>query len=66
MGIGSSGRIVLEIEPELKKELYSTLAMDSMNMKQWFLKQVSLYLECHDQLQLELTVDEQKMIGGRR
>ena len=66
MSIGSSGRIVLEIEPELKKEIYRTLALDSMNMKQWFLKQVSLYLECRDQLPLELTSDEQRMTGGRK
>lgn len=66
MSIGSSGRIVLEIEPELKKELYSTLALDSMHMKQWFLKQVSIYLECRDQLPLELNNDEQQMAGGRK
>ncbi len=54
MSVGSSGRIVLEIEPDLKKELYKSLAMDSMNMKQWFLQQVSVYMESNNQLPLKL------------
>jgi len=65
MSIGSSGRVVLEIEPELKKELYSALAMDGMNMKQWFLKQVSEYMENREQLQLEFNSNRKKASGGR-
>ncbi|WP_423050494.1 hypothetical protein [Undibacterium sp. Ji22W] len=38
MAIGDSGRIVLEIEPELKKKLYACLALEQMTLKDWFIK----------------------------
>jgi hypothetical protein len=37
MAIGESGRIVLEIEPELKRKLYSTLALENKTLKEWFI-----------------------------
>lgn len=40
MSIGSSGRIVIEIEPELKRELHSVLKLEGTNLKSWFLNQV--------------------------
>lgn len=33
MAIGRSGRIVLQVDPELKKKLYSILAMESITLK---------------------------------
>ncbi len=65
MSIGSSGRIVLEIDPNLKKEIYSSLAMDGMNMKQWFLKQVTEYLDNREQLPLELVNNEDRSARRR-
>ncbi len=63
MSIGSSGRVVLEIEPGLKKELYSSLALDGINMKQWFLMKADEYLSNRDQLSLELVDGKDKAIG---
>ena len=40
MSIGQSGRIVIEIEPELKRKLYSILTMEGRTMKDWFITQV--------------------------
>lgn len=37
MAIGRSGRIVLEVDPVLKKKLYSLLAMESISLKEWFI-----------------------------
>jgi len=37
MSIGKSGRIVLEIEPELKQRLYSALALEHKSLKEWFI-----------------------------
>ncbi len=37
MAIGRSGRIVLEIDPETKKKLYSILTLESLTLKDWFL-----------------------------
>ena len=36
MAIGRSGRIVLQVDPELKKKLYSILAMEYITLKDWF------------------------------
>ncbi|KUJ82968.1 hypothetical protein AWR36_010520 [Microbulbifer flavimaris] len=44
MSIGSSGRIVIEIEPDLKKELHSALKEDGVNLKSWFLDNVEQFL----------------------
>jgi len=37
MAIGDSGRIVLEVDPELKKRLYASLALEQMTLKDWFI-----------------------------
>jgi len=45
MSIGTSGRIVIEMEPEIKRQLYSLLALDGLTLKDWFLREVNEYLE---------------------
>lgn len=55
MSIGSSGRIVIEVEPEVKRHLYSVLARDGMTLKDWFLREAQAYLASASQLQLELS-----------
>jgi hypothetical protein len=37
MAVGKSGRIVLEVEPELKQRLYATLALENKTLKEWFI-----------------------------
>ena len=39
MSIGTSGRVVIEIEPELKQEIYTKLKSNGMTLKEWFLLQ---------------------------
>lgn len=34
---GDSGRIVIEVDPDLKRRLYSALAMKNLTLKQWFI-----------------------------
>ncbi len=55
MSIGSSGRIVIEVEPEIKRQLYSVLARDGMTLKDWFLREAQSYLTNTHQLKLELS-----------
>ena len=55
MSIGSSGRIVIEVEPEVKRHLYSVLARDGMTLKDWFLREAQAYLVSASKLQLELS-----------
>ncbi len=39
MARGKSGRVVLEIDPELKRQLYATLENEQKTMKEWFVKE---------------------------
>ena len=39
MARGPSGRIVIEVDPQLKHELYVELARRAMTLKSWFLKE---------------------------
>ena len=45
MPVGGSGRIVIEIDPELKQELYGALSEQGLNLKQWFLGNAKHYLD---------------------
>ncbi|WP_017452261.1 hypothetical protein [Herbaspirillum rubrisubalbicans] len=55
MSIGSSGRIVIEVEPEVKRELYATLAREGMTLKDWFLREAQDYMQTAAQMPLDLT-----------
>ncbi len=39
MARGKSGRVVLEIDPELKRKLYATLENQQQTMKEWFIRE---------------------------
>ena len=41
---GASGRIVLEIDPVLKKDLYEALDEDGLTLKEWFIRNTTSYL----------------------
>ncbi len=44
MARGTSGRIVVEIEPALKRALYSRLASDGRTFKDWATAQIEAYV----------------------
>ena len=54
MAVGPSGRIVIEVDPELKRELYSCLSIDQLSLRQWFLESARQYLATRGQLPLDL------------
>lgn len=58
MPVGQSGRIVIEIDPELKQELYSSLEDEGLTLKQWFLGHVEKRLRGRNQLSLQLMFDD--------
>lgn len=65
MPIGRSGRVVIEIDPVLKQELYASLEAEGLSLKYWFLGHVEERLKDHTQMSLDLeTLDEYK--GERR
>lgn len=45
MSIGNSGRVVIEMDPNLKRELYASLTRDGITLKDWFLQEAALYLQ---------------------
>lgn len=54
MSIGSSGRIVVEVDPELKRELYSALTREGLTLKDWFVRNAAGFVAEASQLQLRL------------
>ncbi len=52
MSRGPSGRLVVEIEPSLKHQLYSTLALDGLTFKDWLTDQAERYIAERKQPQL--------------
>lgn len=44
MAKGESGRIVVELDPSLKRRLYAALAMESRTLKDWMIDRVEHYL----------------------
>jgi hypothetical protein len=49
---GSSGRLVIEIDPLIKKELYERLGEKGLNMREWFLINANAYLKQNNQSSL--------------
>ena len=52
MARGDSGRIVLEVDPAEKDELYAAVTKDGMTLKGWFRRKASEYLRERNQSQL--------------
>jgi hypothetical protein len=45
MAAGPSGRIVVDVDPEFKKQLYSALAAQRSTLKDWFIRTGCNYCE---------------------
>ncbi|WP_110068197.1 MULTISPECIES: hypothetical protein [Gammaproteobacteria] len=52
MSKSESGRLVLEIDPELKRKLYAVLALEQKTLKEWFIESSSSYVK--ERLKAEL------------
>ena len=62
MARGKSGRIVIEVEPDLKNELYKSLARSGKTLKDWFVERAKEY--CESEEQLDLFATQQKAVGA--
>lgn len=58
MSVGLSGRVVIEMDPELKKALHAALAARGLTLKQWFVLQAEEYLNTTMQPSLPFTQTE--------
>lgn len=56
MVYGSSGRMVFEIDPALKREFYSRLAKDGSTAKDWLLERIESYISAR-QMTLPLATE---------
>ena len=61
MAKGSSGRLVIEIDPSIKKELYERLGEKGLNMREWFLINANAYLKKNKQSSLLIDTAHQKV-----
>ena len=52
MSRGPSGRIVVEVEPNLKRRLYSELVREGLTFKDWLIKQAERYIADQEQPRL--------------
>lgn len=52
MAIGESGRVVLEIDPVFKRELYASLTLDGLTLKDWFIAEAERYMRKQSQPEL--------------
>ena len=59
MSVGNSGRIVIEIDPDLKHQLYDALKKEQMTLKSWFLDNADTFLSTRSQLRMELAPAEE-------
>ena len=59
MPVGASGRIVLEIDPALKQEIYAALEREGLTLKDWFLSVAQRQLLEKDQLRLAFAEDRE-------
>ena len=53
MARGESGRIVIEVSPELKRQLYSALAIEGQTLKDWFIEAAGHHLSGQKPLSLQ-------------
>ena len=58
MAQGSSGRVVIDLEPEFKQLLHETLKSKGISLKHWFLKQAEALCEEHRQPSLALVAED--------
>ena len=65
---GKSGRIVLEIDPLLKRDLYEALQEEGLTLKDWFLRHTVSYLAQKAQPYLfnSVQVAELKVKAGKK
>ena len=44
MARGESGRVVIEIDPALKRELYAVLSQEGKTLKDWFIMRAEFFV----------------------
>ena len=58
MARGDSGRIVLEVDVDLKNSMYARLEEDNLKLKAWFVERAKEYLKSPKQSAVQLTIKD--------
>lgn len=66
MSRGKSGRIVIEVDPREKEDLYEALEKDGLTLKDWFIGQARHYLQNRNQTEMFLMVAEPQADFGAK
>ena len=45
MAVGSSGRVVIDLDPQVKRQLHAALVADGLTLKEWFQRKCERYLQ---------------------
>lgn len=61
---GESGRVVIEVDPGLKRRLYSALAIENSTLKDWFIEAAKQFVAEREQPSLPEIANKSK--GARR
>jgi hypothetical protein len=64
MARGKSGRIVLEIDPILKKNLYLALEKNEKTLREWFVSEVEKFIFSQQQPELFENLFKKKVNTG--
>lgn len=67
MSVGNSGRLVIEVDVELKKMLYAGLELENITLKEWLIRNAKNYIKEINQPSLFdslLPLPEKKKIAG--
>lgn len=64
MARGKSGRIVLEIDPILKKNLYLALEKNEKTLREWFVSEVEKFIFSQQQPELFEDLFKKKVNAG--
>ena len=66
MARGESGRVVIEIDPLMKRELYSALSLSGKTLKDWFIERASEFCSSTSQPSLfESTVAKTDQVSEK-
>ena len=52
MAVGKSGKVVIELDPDFKRELRAAIERDGLTMKAWFIRAAEQYLATRGQTEL--------------
>jgi hypothetical protein len=64
MAKGDSGRVVIEVDPELKRELYAILARNGSTLKDWFVQRANNYVANSVQPSLAFTHNKEEKVNS--